>query len=84
MYTTPQEYPFAILYFTGSKDFNLMMRQVANDKGYTLNEYNIEKYSSDKKNRVKNIIDPEGEKIKVEKDIFEFLEMEYREPCDRL
>jgi DNA polymerase/3'-5' exonuclease PolX len=61
-----------------------MMRQVANDKGYTLNEYNIEKYSSDKKNRVKNIIDPEGEKIKVETDIFEFLEMEYREPCERL
>ena len=84
MYTNPQEYPFAILYFTGSKDFNQMMRQVANDKGYTLNEYNIEKYSGDKKHRDKNIIDPEGEKIKVETDIFEFLEMEYREPCERL
>ena len=34
MYTTPQEYPFAILYFTGSKEFNQMMRQEANTKGY--------------------------------------------------
>ena len=29
MYTKPGEYPFAILYFTGSKDFNQMMRKEA-------------------------------------------------------
>ena len=81
MYTTPQEYPFAILYFTGSMEFNQMMRQVANEKGYTLNEYNIEKYSVDKKD--KNIIDPEGETIHEEKDIFDFLEMGYVDPWDR-
>lgn len=80
MYTTPQEYPFAILYFTGSKEFNQMMRKVANDKGFTLNEYNLEKLSD---NGDKVIVDPNGEEIKVEKDIFDFLEMGYVEPWQR-
>lgn len=80
MYTTPQEYPFAILYFTGSKEFNQMMRKVANDKGFTLNEYNLEKLSD---NGDKVIVDPNGEEIKVEEDIFDFLEMGYVEPWQR-
>ena len=79
MYTTPQEYPFAILYFTGSKEFNQMMRQVANTKGYTLNEYNLEEVNGEEK----KIVDPLGEKIKTEKDIFDFLEMGYVEPWQR-
>ena len=29
MYTKPEEYPFAILYFTGSGDFNVKMREYA-------------------------------------------------------
>lgn len=79
MYTTPQEYPFAILYFTGSKEFNQMMRQEANTKGYTLNEYNLEEVDSEEK----TIVDPNGEEIKTEKDIFDFLEMGYVEPWQR-
>ena len=82
MYTKPGEYPFAILYFTGSKDFNQMMRKEANDKGYSLNEYNIEKFGDDPK--VKTVIDPEQVSIKEEKDIFNFLEMGYVEPWQRL
>lgn len=78
MYTKPHEYPFAILYFTGSKDFNQMMRKEANDKGYTLNEYNLEELTEEK-----NVVDPNGEEIKTEKDIFDFLEMGYVEPWQR-
>ena len=63
MYTKPGEYPFAILYFTGSKDFNQMMRKVANEKGYSLNEYNIEEFGDDPK--VKTVIDPEQVSIKL-------------------
>lgn len=38
----PQEsYGAALLYFTGSKDFNVMMRKVAIDKGCLLNEYGL-------------------------------------------
>jgi DNA polymerase/3'-5' exonuclease PolX len=78
MYTKPHEYPFAILYFTGSKEFNQMMRQEANTKGYTLNEYNLEELTEEK-----NVVDPNGEEIKTEKDIFDFLEMGYVEPWQR-
>ena len=36
----PEEsYGAALLYFTGSKDFNVMMRKKAIEKGYLLNEY---------------------------------------------
>ena len=79
MYTTPQEYPFAILYFTGSKEFNQMMRQEANTKGYSLNEYNLEEVDGEEK----KIVDPNGEDIKTEKGIFDFLEMGYVEPWQR-
>lgn len=38
----PEEsYGAALLYFTGSKDYNIMMRKVAIEKGYLLNEYGV-------------------------------------------
>lgn len=58
----------AILYFTGSRDFNKKMRHVALGMGYILNEYGL--YNSDKKMF----------KIKSEKDIFDILGMEYVTP----
>lgn len=74
MITTEKEYPFAILYFTGSANFNPKMRQNALDKGFSLNEYSLTHLDS-------------GEDLdKIfhsEKEIFEFLEMEYVEPEDR-
>ncbi len=33
------QYPFALLYFTGSKQHNIRLRQRAIDRGWTLNEY---------------------------------------------
>ena len=75
MYTTPVEYPFAILYFTGSGDFNQIMRKEVNQKGFTMNEYGIKDSETG--------ISPPNEFV-VEKDIFDFLEMEYVEPWQRL
>ena len=40
-----------------------MMRQEANTKGYTLNEYNLEEVNGEEK----NIVDPEGKKLKQKK-----------------
>ncbi|MBI5754864.1 hypothetical protein HZA41_01440 [Candidatus Peregrinibacteria bacterium] len=38
----PEEsYGAALLYFTGNKDYNVMMRKVAIEKGYLLNEYGL-------------------------------------------
>ncbi len=75
MYTKPEEYPFAILYFTGSGEFNQVMRKMVNDKGYTMNEYSIKHSDTGKK------VDHTFVK---EKDIFDFLEMGYVEPWQRL
>ena len=74
MITKPEEYPFAILYFTGSKDFNTLMRQHALDRGYSMNEYSL-KHVSDK-----SVVNHE---FKVEKDIFDYLEYSYVEPWKR-
>jgi DNA polymerase (family X) len=36
-----KEYPFALNYFTGSKEHNIVMRNRALDRGWTLNEYRL-------------------------------------------
>ena len=36
---TDEQFPVAVLHFTGSKDHNVRLRQKANDRGLTLNEY---------------------------------------------
>lgn len=38
---TDQEYPFALAYFTGSKEHNIVMRQRAIQRGLRLNEYGL-------------------------------------------
>ncbi len=38
---TDQEFPFALLYFTGSKEHNIVMRQRALQRGLRLNEYGL-------------------------------------------
>ena len=74
MYTTYEEYPFAILYFTGSQAFNTAMRQHALEQGYTMNEHRLENTTTRKS--VTN--------IQSEKDIFKFLNLEYVEPKERI
>jgi DNA polymerase beta len=67
-----ESYYSAILYFTGSRDFNKKMRRVAMDMGYVLNEYGL--------------FDENGKmfKVKSENDIFDLLGMEWLAPEKRL
>jgi len=37
-----EEYSYALLYFTGSKNHNIRIRRIANEKGYSLSEYALE------------------------------------------
>jgi DNA polymerase/3'-5' exonuclease PolX len=60
-------YPAALLYFTGSGDFNKKMRQIAKNKGYKLSEYGLFK-------------DDIMIKVETERDIFHKLDMEYLPP----
>ena len=77
LYTAPKEYSFATLYFTGSKAFNIVMRQRALDVGLTLNEHGLFKMTAGKKGEAVDIDFP------TEESIFEFLGMKYKEPKQR-
>ena len=78
LYSSPEEYPFSVLYFTGSKIFNTVMRHQALQMGLTMNEHGLYKMEGKKK----------GEKVdhvfKDEKDIFDYLNMVYKTPVERV
>ena len=76
LYTSPEEYPFSVLYFTGSKAFNTVMRGHALKMGYTLNEHRIARASV--------VGSPIKMNIQNEKDIFDFLKLEYKVPSERI
>jgi DNA polymerase/3'-5' exonuclease PolX len=65
MYTSKQEYPFAVLYFTGSKTFNTVMRGHALKLGVSLNEHGLytKQVGKEKEEKVDTVFDDE-------KDIF--------------
>ena len=74
MYTKPEEYPFAVFYFTGSDEFNKKIRKEIVDRGISINEYSLKDLETKKK------VDHE---FYSEKDIFDYLGMKYVEPWDR-
>ena len=78
LYSPPNEYPFALLYFTGSKIFNTLVRQKANDLGYTLNEHAL----SHLKNGLKG--EPVDQEFLTEKSILNFLGINYIKPENRV
>lgn len=78
LYTSIDEYPFSILYFTGSKIFNTVMRHQALSMGLTMNEHGLYKMEEKvKKGKVNHI-------FRTEKDIFDYLNMEYKRPEERI
>ena len=79
LFTSPEEYPFSVLYFTGSKYFNTFMRHRAQTMGYSMNEHGMYKMEGKKKSEQKV-----AHVFKSEKDIFDFLKMEYKEPHERV
>lgn len=75
--TPDEEYPFALLYFTGSDRFNVAVRQRALERGYTLNEHRltpIPKVSGEHR------LTPT---LHTEEDILHFLGLEYVPPTER-
>lgn len=67
----------ALLYFTGSGEFNKNMRTFALKKKYTINEYGVYKLKADKSKGARM-------PVNTEEDIFKLLGMPYIEPQDRL
>lgn len=79
MNTSADEFPFAILYFTGSKMFNTVMRGHALSKELSLNEHGLYKKMSGKAKEEK--IDA---KFISENDIFNYLGLVYKAPEERI
>lgn len=69
--TSKKSYPFALMYSTGSKEFNINMRKIAKRRGYLLNQ--------------EGLYDSKGNEFRAknERDIFKLLGMEYVSPEER-
>ena len=78
LYTAPDEYAFAILYFTGSKVFNTVVRQRALNLGYTLNEHSLSHFKDGVKGSKVDHMFPD------ERSILEFLGIQYKMPVERI
>jgi DNA polymerase beta len=75
IYCPPQEYAFALLYFTGSGPFNVKMREYSSKKGYRLNEKGLVDLKTE--HFVKHI-------FRTEQDIFDYLNLDYVAPEARV
>ena len=71
-----EEWPCALLYFTGSGHFNRSMRLWARKIGYQLSDHNISPRYADEV--VGNPIP-----VKTEEDIFKILGIDYKTPNER-
>jgi DNA polymerase (family 10) len=82
---TPAEYPFALNYFTGSKEHNIEMRSRALQRGWTLNEYRLAPVPPDPKSKAK-MPAPNIPRVREEADLYhalglDFIPPELRENC---
>jgi DNA polymerase (family 10) len=68
------EYPFALMYFTGNKEHNIVMRQRAIQRGLRLNEYGL--FRSKEETRDPKLLVP----CKTEEDVFVELGLAYIQP----
>jgi len=75
--TLQSEFYYSLLYFTGSQQFNIKMRSKALELGYSLNEHTLSFKDKEEKNKIK------PPTMRSEKDIFDFLKMEYVRPEER-
>ncbi len=71
---TDAEFPFALLYFTGSKEHNIVMRQRAIQRGLRLNEYGL--FKSKEETRDPQLLVP----CKTEEEVFVELGLSYVPP----
>src|SRR4051812_23132168 len=71
---TDTEFPFALAYFTGSKEHNIVMRQRAIQRGLRLNEYGL--FRSTEETRDPKLLVP----CRSEEEIFQALDLTYIPP----
>ncbi|MEY2497077.1 MAG: polymerase [Verrucomicrobiota bacterium] len=73
------EYPFALNYFTGSKEHNIVMRNRALQRGWTLNEYRLGPVPTTDDSKKKNPATKIPE-VRDETELYRALELDYIPP----
>ncbi|NGP77411.1 DNA polymerase/3'-5' exonuclease PolX [Balneolaceae bacterium YR4-1] len=71
----PEQFPAALMYFTGSKEHNVVMRQRARERGLSLNEYGLFKLNEEGNTNFEEPID-----YSEEKDIYNSLDLHFIAP----
>lgn len=71
----PEQFPAALMYFTGSKEHNVVMRQRARDRNMALNEYGLFKLNSEGNTDFDSPV-----KTSSEKDIYENVGLHFVPP----
>ena len=81
----PDSWSSALMYFTGSQRFNILIRQRAKDLGLRLNEHGLFKPVDilNKKEYSVNSIDWIRISTETEEDIFKYLKIKYLDPSQR-
>ena len=78
MYTSKQEFPFALFYFTGSGEFNQELRAQLSKQDLRLNEHELRKLSPDG-----TWLTVDTHDVQSEEDIFQLLQIPYIPPSNR-
>jgi DNA polymerase (family 10) len=73
------EYPFALNYFTGSKEHNIVLRSRALQRGWTLNEYRIAPVPPDTASKGKKVTARIPE-VREETELYRALDLDYVPP----
>ena len=85
---SPAEYPFALNYFTGSKEHNVVLRGRALQRGWTLNEYRLAEAPSDPataKKKATSKIPEIGDEAELYRALgLDFIPPELRENCGEI
>ena len=79
-YFSSDVFPFALLFTTGSKEFNLKMRSHALKRGFSLNERNLTKKNGSPVSEEEYLAKINKRLPDTEEDIFKFLDYKYIEP----
>lgn len=72
---TPEQFPAALMYFTGSKEHNVILRQRARERGLSLNEYGLFELDEEGNTNFKKPIDYSSET-----DIYQKLDLHFVPP----
>jgi DNA polymerase (family 10) len=76
---SPEEYPFALVYFTGNKEHNIELRTRALERGWTLNEYRLAPLPVDPKAKKKRPV-KKIPMVRDEADLYRAVDLDFIAP----